>query len=1346
MSSRRRIITETAIALALFALPLMVFWPQTMGGRTLLPSENLYQYEPLATYREVANAPSTPHNHLLSDLVLQNMQWKAFIRQQVAAGEIPLWNPHQFGGIPFLAAGQSSALYPLSALYYLLPLTAAYGWFTVVNLGLAGWLMYVFLRGIGAGRAGGMLGGVVYQLCGFMLASVVFPMIIGAAVWLPLLLLMAEYIARARPLWRGGHTPIPWVAIGGVALACNILAGHAELTIYTLLITGYYTVARLLWLWWRLERTLAQSVISGLWSVAMVALGFALAGVQFIPLLEFAQTNWRSERSSIETVLSYAHPLRDVIQFIMPNFYGSPAHHSYFDVFRWQTVTELSNAAGERIAYIDWGIKNYVEGALYVGILPLALAGLALWPARGGKRSPYIFIFGGLALVSLSFMFGMPTYRLLYPLPGINQLNSPFRWVFGVTVAIAALAGLGWDKLEQEGGGRRLGQALGALGALTLAGLALSRLLYEQIAPLVDRVFRGMALAENAFADARMFYSYQLVNALILGAMMLGAGLVLWQAGRRPKRAALWAIALTAADLMLATGGFNPSSDPLLLDFTPPSVQWLQGQKGDWRYITLEDPAQRPILNANMGMRYGLDDVRGYDSIISKTYVDYMRALAPQRQLDFNRIAPLFIQDLPSADPEAGGVLAPNNPLLDLLNVRYVIGHKSIRLHAADPAEAWPLVYEDEAVRIWQNPSAVPRAYVVAVQDFRDAWLPNAAGSFDYSQLAVPEAYTPVDILHDSGREKILEVRVDSAAWLVISESYAPGWRAFVRPSGAGEAAETAQAVEWVLGNFQGVRLDVGAWTVRLVYSPPSFQVGLFASIIGVAIVAFLLGAWFWRAYVGLNTAESSQAARVARNSIAPILLNLFNRGIDFAFAIVMLRLLSPQDVGIYYFAVVVFVWFDIFTNFGLDLFLIREAARAREQAGYYLYNTSFLRFFLSVLGVGLLAGFLLVWQMGNEPLPDYGLWALILLYVGLFPSSLSKGLSSLFYAHERAEYPAAIATITTINKAIFGVIALLLGWGIVGLAGVSIANNLLTLGVLVWSARALIGKVRLGRPDVGLLRGMVRESWPLMLNHFLATIFFQIDVVILQALKGAVVVAQYSVAYRWLLAINVIPAFFTQALLPLMSRQAREDRAALRRNYTLALKLLVALALPLAVVFTLLAEPLTYLLGGAEYLPNGAIALQLMIWSIPIGWMNSLTQYVLVAVDLQRRITGAFVVAVAFNIGSNLLFIPSYSFVAAAITTIFSEGVLFIAFAVLLQSALGKLPWAGVLWRPLAATVAMLIATLALQGMGALLALAAGCGVYLIVLLGLKPLSDEELELLAPILPRTVRYALRLR
>src|SRR5688572_2758975 len=117
----RRFRSDLAMIALLFLLPLVMFWPQTLGGRTLLPTENLYQYEPYATYREVVGAPDVPHNHLVSDLVLQNMQWKLFIRQQLAQGEIPLWNPYQFSGIPFLAAGQQSALYPFSLLYYVLP-------------------------------------------------------------------------------------------------------------------------------------------------------------------------------------------------------------------------------------------------------------------------------------------------------------------------------------------------------------------------------------------------------------------------------------------------------------------------------------------------------------------------------------------------------------------------------------------------------------------------------------------------------------------------------------------------------------------------------------------------------------------------------------------------------------------------------------------------------------------------------------------------------------------------------------------------------------------------------------------------------------------------------------------------------------------------------------------------------------------------------------------------------------------------------------------------------------------------------------------------------------------------
>src|SRR5688500_17994898 len=151
-----------------------------------------------------------------------------------------------------------------------------------------------------------LLAGVIYQFCGFVLASVVFQMIIGALPWLPLMLLMAEYIVREEALF-GRKTAIPWVAIGAAALGMNVLAGHVEVTLYSLLITGYYAGVRWFMDWWR-NRQHRVTLRKAGWLLAMVVLGIGLAAIQFFPLVEFANTNWRSERSNLETVLSYAHP------------------------------------------------------------------------------------------------------------------------------------------------------------------------------------------------------------------------------------------------------------------------------------------------------------------------------------------------------------------------------------------------------------------------------------------------------------------------------------------------------------------------------------------------------------------------------------------------------------------------------------------------------------------------------------------------------------------------------------------------------------------------------------------------------------------------------------------------------------------------------------------------------------------------------------------------------------------------------------------------------------------------------------------------------------------------------
>ena len=166
-------------------------------------------------------------------------------------------------------------------------------------------------------------------------------------------------------------------------------------------------------------------------------------------------------------------------------------------------------------------------------------------------------------------------------------------------------------------------------------------------------------------------------------------------------------------------------------------------------------------------------------------------------------------------------------------------------------------------------------------------------------------------------------------------------------------------------------------------------------------------------------------------------------------------------------------------------------------------------------------------------------------------------------------------------------------------------------------------------------------------------------------------------------------------------------------------------------------------LLGGAQYLPDGAIATQIMIWSIPIGWMNSFTQYMLVALDLQRRIMGAFVIGVGFNLIANFLLIPQYGYQAAAFTTILSEAVLFVPFIFLLRGSIGDLPWAGILWRPLLAT-ALMIGAATLGGfVHPLFAAAVSTIVYLVAWWFLRALSAEEWALLAPLLPGKLRAML---
>ncbi|MFN2134695.1 MAG: oligosaccharide flippase family protein, partial [Candidatus Promineifilaceae bacterium] len=1167
-------------------LPFLLYGAVTFGSRTMLPVDNLFQWAPWQAHA-AALGVELPHNNLLSDLIIENYVWKRFAINSIRAGEIPLWNPYLFAGAPFLANGQHGMLYPFSWIFFLIPIAKAYGWFTVSQLWLAGAAMFFLGRVLKMERGGALIAGLVYQGSGFMLVSAaVFPMIISAAAWLPLLLAVLEMTIRSAT--RGSRATLLWAAAGAVFLGLQVLAGHVEITYYTLLIMAVFALWRLVDVMLVARRDVGETgpwyrpaLLAAPWLIALVAVGLLLGGVQLVPFYEIGRLNFREGAASFAEVRGWAFPARRILTLLLPNFFGNPAHHAFLDPLTGRTVQFTLNSFGQLnpqgAQSSAWGVKNYVEGGIYLGILPLFLALLgsiaALWhPLSHARRSQGLF-FVLLAFFSLAFIFGTPLYALLYyGLPFINQLHTPFRWVWPLSLAVAALAGFGTDMIlidrqKVRGALKTLIAAAAIGGAVILAMLLLSRTLYGQFDPWLERVFRGLALADTAFPDAHTFYGYQFWNFLILGASLLGTALVLWlgYCGRKYLFVILAAL-LILSDLFLANRQFNAATDEALLSFQPELAAWLSEQPGQWRLTSFTPHGDKP-LNANGGWLYDLQDIRGYDSIISKQYTQYMAAIEPQNELPNNRIQPI------------GQWESLNSPLLDVAGVRYVISSEQIDLPKM--AEVW----QGEGVHVYENLAAAPRTYTLpleatAVVDDPLAAMteldprshvvldaadlsPDMALRLQGYQEPLASTLTPAHIAGYRNIEVLIDTAVQSPSWLILNDSYFPGWKAFVRPVGAAEDEEQEIGITRVNGNFRGVLLEPGAWTVRFRYSPGSFQLGGLLSAMGLIVLMFASGVWVWRrAY--RPEGELSTTHSVVKNSALPMGLNLFNRLIDFVFAMYYLRVLGPSDAGRYVAAITTAGFFEILANYGLDILLIRDVSRDRDSANHYLFNTTILRLLAAVVASIPVLIFMWGTQLTQNPLTTAEIAAVLLIMVGMIFSGMSKGVTGLFYVYEEAEIPAAMTTATTILKVGLGVLVLLLGYSFVGLAAVSIIVNIVTLVVLVLLAANRFSLHGPWRFDSGLQRQLIRKGFPLMLIHLLQTIFISIDILLLRLMlvDGEEVVGYYQNAYKWFNALQIIPAFFTLALFPVISREIENSMDSARRMYKMSLKLMLLLAL----------------------------------------------------------------------------------------------------------------------------------------------------------------------------------------
>lgn len=488
----------------------------------------------------------------------------------------------------------------------------------------------------------------------------------------------------------------------------------------------------------------------------------------------------------------------------------------------------------------------------------------------------------------------------------------------------------------------------------------------------------------------------------------------------------------------------------------------------------------------------------------------------------------------------------------------------------------------------------------------------------------------------------------------------------------------------------------------------------------------------------------------MARNSLLPLVANIVGRAMSIVIAVVMARTLGAAGTGLYAVAVNLWLYASIIADFGLGTWLTREVARHPENARQHVGDALGLRLLLCALAlpVLLLAALIAGYIEGGRADPIL-LATVALLGVGLVPGAVSASGSALFNAKEEMTFPAGLQLVGAALTTAGGVVVLLLGFDLVALGWVSLVVNLITAAVFaIASAKRFFPLIATLHP--ARQRRMAGEAWPLLLNNLLNNVFFRFDVQVLQS-KGSVVVGYYASAYKVIDAAGAIPSSFVLALFPLLSRRAAEETGAegaadgVGRVYRLALKLLLVLAWPAAIVVTYLAEDVITWLAGPAFLPDAATALRILIWFLPLSFFNGLTQYVLIAVGRQRRITPAFAGAALFNIVANVALIPRFSYLAAAGVTIATEVLLLFPFLLALRGRVALPAVLGAALRSLPAALGMgllLWGPVGLVGLPRLLTVVVGGAAY-VLLVGATVVFDRaERRVLFSLLPARARSA----
>ena len=218
----------------------------------------------------------------------------------------------------------------------------------------------------------------------------------------------------------------------------------------------------------------------------------------------------------------------------------------------------------------------------------------------------------------------------------------------------------------------------------------------------------------------------------------------------------------------------------------------------------------------------------------------------------------------------------------------------------------------------------------------------------------------------------------------------------------------------------------------------------------------------------------------------------------------------------------------------------------------------------------------------------------------------------------------------------------------------VRLVGDLAMVIYFAWLFTATHGPLRLSF-TLRNAREVVRPALTLGASHGLGLMSYNLDSVLLWIFLGAAAVGFYGAAYKPVTMLLAMPITYFLGLFPALSRAYGESRETFREIVVRSLRLSSMFAVPLGVGGVFLAGPIINLLFGQAY-ANSVPALQILSWSAVLVILRGTYRQALNAAHKSRLDLRCAGTSVAVNIILNLLLIPRYGIVGAAIATVAAE------------------------------------------------------------------------------------------